>query len=39
LEKIGAKQVREIPMGTGNKVTRIVAWSFSQGRESRERER
>lgn len=29
LEKVGAKQVREIPMGTGNKVTRIVAWSFN----------
>jgi 23S rRNA (adenine1618-N6)-methyltransferase len=29
LEKIGAKQVREIPMGTGNKITRVVAWSFS----------
>src|SRR5690554_80058 len=28
LEKIGAKQVREIPMGTGNKITRVVAWSF-----------
>lgn len=29
LEKTGAKQVREIPMGTGNKVTRVVAWSFN----------
>lgn len=28
LEKVGAKKVEEIPMGTGNKVTRIVAWSF-----------
>lgn len=28
LEKIGAKEIREIPMGTGNKITRIVAWKF-----------
>lgn len=28
LEKIGAVQVKTIPMGTGNKSSRIVAWSF-----------
>ncbi|WP_240623433.1 23S rRNA (adenine(1618)-N(6))-methyltransferase RlmF [Brumimicrobium aurantiacum] len=28
LEKIGAKEVKEIPMGTGNKITRVVAWRF-----------
>jgi len=28
LGKIGAVQVKTIPMGTGNKTSRIVAWSF-----------
>ena len=28
LEKNGAKQIKNIPMGTGNKVTRVVAWTF-----------
>jgi 23S rRNA (adenine1618-N6)-methyltransferase len=28
LEKAGVKQVKTIPMSTGNKITRIVAWSF-----------
>ena len=28
LEKIGPVQVKTIPMGTGNKSSRIVAWSF-----------
>jgi 23S rRNA (adenine1618-N6)-methyltransferase len=28
LEKIGAKQVKEMPMGTGNKVSRARAWRF-----------
>lgn len=28
LEKAGVKQVRTIPMSTGNKITRIVSWSF-----------
>lgn len=28
LEKVGAVQVRTIPMGTGNKVTRVLAWTF-----------
>lgn len=29
LEQTEAKQVRTIPMGTGNKVSRVVAWTFS----------
>ncbi len=28
LEKAGVKQVKTIPMSTGNKITRIVAWTF-----------
>jgi 23S rRNA (adenine1618-N6)-methyltransferase len=28
LEKLGAAQVRVIPMGTGNKVSRILSWTF-----------
>ncbi|MFK8038208.1 MAG: 23S rRNA (adenine(1618)-N(6))-methyltransferase RlmF [Crocinitomicaceae bacterium] len=28
LEKINVKHVKTIPMGTGNKITRIVAWTF-----------
>ena len=28
LEKSEAKEVKTIPMGTGNKLSRIVAWSF-----------
>ena len=28
LEKYGAEDVKTIPMGTGNKSTRIVAWTF-----------
>ena len=28
LEKVGASQIKNIPMGTGNKVTRIIAWTF-----------
>lgn len=41
LEHIGANVVKTIPMGTGNKSTRIVAWTFlnemeqKQWRESR----
>ena len=41
LEKVEAIQVKTIPMGTGNKSTRIVAWTFlskeeqNQWRESR----
>ncbi len=29
LEKSGARQIKTIPMGTGNKISRIVAWSFA----------
>jgi 23S rRNA (adenine1618-N6)-methyltransferase len=28
LETVGAGEVRTIPMGQGNKVSRVVAWSF-----------
>jgi 23S rRNA (adenine1618-N6)-methyltransferase len=28
LEKLGAEQVRVIPMGTGNKVSRVLGWTF-----------
>lgn len=28
LEKFEAQQIKIVPMGTGNKTTRIVAWSF-----------
>jgi 23S rRNA (adenine1618-N6)-methyltransferase len=41
LEKAEAVQIKTIPMGTGNKSTRIVAWTFlsqeeqNQWRESR----
>lgn len=29
LDKCGAKEIRTIPMGQGNKVSRILAWSFN----------
>ena len=28
IDQVGAFEVKTIPMGTGNKVTRIVAWTF-----------
>lgn len=28
LIKVGAKEVKEIPMGTGNKITRLLAWRY-----------
>jgi 23S rRNA (adenine1618-N6)-methyltransferase len=36
LEKTEAKQIRTIPMGTGNKSSRIVAWTFLSGKEQKE---
>ncbi len=36
LEKLEAKQIRTIPMGTGNKSTRIVAWTFLSEEEQKE---
>ena len=30
LHKLGAKQVKEIPMMQGKKITRILAWSFTE---------
>ena len=36
LEKAGATQIRTIPMGTGNKTTRIVAWTFFSKEEQKE---
>ena len=36
LEKFEAKQIRTIKMGTGNKSTRIVAWTFLSKKEQKE---
>ncbi|MFT4662298.1 MAG: 23S rRNA (adenine1618-N6)-methyltransferase [Patiriisocius sp.] len=36
LDNIGAKKVETIPMGTGNKSSRIVAWTFLSKQEQRE---
>ena len=36
LEKFEAKQIRKIPMGTGNKSSRIVAWTFLSRAEQKE---
>lgn len=36
LEKIEALEVKEIPMGTGNKNSRILAWTFQSKEEQKE---
>ncbi|PVX51818.1 23S rRNA m(6)A-1618 methyltransferase [Balneicella halophila] len=36
LDKVEAEVVRTIPMGTGNKSTRIVAWTFLTSAEQKE---
>ena len=36
LEKIEANQIKTIPMGTGNKSSRIVAWTFLSSEEQKE---
>ncbi|MEO8934956.1 MAG: 23S rRNA (adenine(1618)-N(6))-methyltransferase RlmF [Xanthomarina sp.] len=36
LEEIDAKQIKIIPMGTGNKLSRIVAWTFLAKEEQKE---
>ena len=36
LEKIEATEVKTINMGTGNKITRIVAWTFLTKKEQKE---
>ena len=36
LEKIEANQIKTIPMGTGNKSSRIVAWTFLSKEEQKE---
>ena len=36
LEKIEVNQVKTIPMGTGNKSSRIVAWTFLSGERQKE---
>lgn len=36
LEKLNATEVKTIPMGTGNKFTRIVAWTFLSKKEQKE---
>ncbi|WP_041523751.1 23S rRNA (adenine(1618)-N(6))-methyltransferase RlmF [Gilvimarinus agarilyticus] len=30
LRKLGASQIKEIPMSQGNKITRVLAWSFTE---------
>ena len=36
LEKSEAQQIRTITLGTGNKISRIVAWTFLTGKEQKE---
>ena len=36
LERIEANQIKKIPMGTGNKSSRIVAWTFLSREEQKE---
>jgi 23S rRNA (adenine1618-N6)-methyltransferase len=36
LETMGAKQVKTIPMGTGNKSSRIVAWTYLNKEERKQ---
>ncbi|MBM1104534.1 23S rRNA (adenine(1618)-N(6))-methyltransferase RlmF [Aurantibacter crassamenti] len=36
LEKVEANQIKTIPMGTGNKSSRIVAWTFLSPEEQKE---
>ncbi len=36
LDEVEAKEIRTIPMGTGNKSSRIVAWSFLSLKEEKE---
>lgn len=36
LEKLGAKEIKTIPMQQGNKITRIVAWTFLNEKEQNE---
>lgn len=36
LEEIEASQIKIIPMGTGNKISRIVAWTFLSSQEQKE---
>lgn len=35
LKKVDAREVKTIPMGQGNKISRIVAWTFDPGKVSR----
>ncbi|MDX1829745.1 MAG: 23S rRNA (adenine(1618)-N(6))-methyltransferase RlmF [Lutibacter sp.] len=36
LEKLGATEIKTIPMQQGNKITRIVAWTFLNEKEQKE---
>ena len=36
LEKLGATAIKTIPMHQGNKITRIVAWTFLDEKEQNE---
>jgi 23S rRNA (adenine1618-N6)-methyltransferase len=35
LNKLGATEIKTIPMSHGNKVTRIVAWTFLTAEEQK----
>ncbi|MGO2357580.1 23S rRNA (adenine(1618)-N(6))-methyltransferase RlmF [Mesonia sp.] len=35
LEKVEAQEIKEIPMGTGNKSSRIIAWTFLSSAEQK----
>lgn len=36
LEKLGAKEIKTIPMQQGNKISRIVAWTFLDKKEQKD---
>ncbi|WP_308992307.1 23S rRNA (adenine(1618)-N(6))-methyltransferase RlmF [Mariniflexile litorale] len=36
LKKLGAKEIKTIPMGHGNKISRMVAWTFLSPEEQKE---
>ena len=36
LNKLGATEIKTIPMHQGNKITRIVAWTFLSKKEQQE---
>ena len=36
LKKLGATEIKTIPMHQGNKVTRVVAWTFLTEKEQKD---